>query len=74
LMGTHWIYHLTNRKKIGATRVLKRRLRQQKYGMPKDDARVEILAVYTGLADQAIAEREAAWAKSYGCDIGSHTT
>jgi hypothetical protein len=35
---------------------------------------VEILAVYTGLADQAIAEREAAWAKSYGCDIGSHTT
>jgi hypothetical protein len=26
--------------------------------MPEDDARVEILAVYTGLADQAIAEQE----------------
>src|SRR5262249_46230828 len=67
---THHIYRLRDRGKVGATRVLKRRLRQQKYGMPEVDARVEVLAVYVGLDDAAVSEREAAWSRAYGCDVG----
>jgi hypothetical protein len=69
-MTTHWIYRFVDRDKVGATRVLRRRLRQQKYGMPEDDARVEVLAVYVGLDDATISEREGAWARAYGCDVG----
>jgi hypothetical protein len=69
-MTTHWIYRLSDRKKIGATRVLRRRLRQQTYGLPEDDARVEILAVYVGLDDAAVSERETAWSLAYGCEVG----
>ena len=36
----------------------------------RDDERVEILAVYTGLSDAAVSEREGAWAKAYGYDVG----
>jgi hypothetical protein len=67
---THWIYRLVDRGKVGATRVLKRRLRQQKYGPPEDDERVVVLAVYTGLDDRTVAAREMAWAAAYGCEVG----
>jgi hypothetical protein len=69
-MATHWIYRLIDRGKVGATRVLRRRLRQQKYSMPEVDARVEVLAVYVGLDDATISERGAAWSRAYGCDVG----
>jgi hypothetical protein len=77
---THFIYRLIDRRKIGCTRALKRRLRQQGYGLPHvvttngdvlpGDERVEVLAVYCGIGDRAVSDRERALALAHGYEPG----
>jgi hypothetical protein len=75
-----WIYRLADKGKVGCTRALKRRLRQQHYGEPMivtrdgevlpGDERVEVLAVYDGIDDVTASARERAWALAYGYEPG----